>query len=448
MNFKQVLEWVRRHVFIVVFGAIIIAAPIAGWIVGSSLKQGVVDSLNTKRGDLEKLNGLEKTTVTVNIPGSEPITQTMIVNRQVIDEYGRMVETLGKDAEAVRLAALKHNSKNRDVLVREIFPKPSDAIRIEAHERLYPALVDAYERLLDDIRAGEPPPAKEVRDQLARRSATFISGVGARKQVRSDLSPDERQRLDDELLKARKGIYADVARQISLYATAEDVGMPPRIPASKVPSGGVPLDQLFEWNWQFWIAEDVLRGLAAANAGTPNVITAPVKRVVQLKVLPIARSDKGGAAGAAPGAGMGASAEGEAPPAEGGAPVDSKSEVQLAFANTFTGRVSNPLYDVRTVSLRIIASTTGMPAIADALAQRNFITITNVSMHPADPFEAARAGYLYGAEPVSDVLLTLEIIQLREWTTVRMPAEMKSRIGTQGIVESTGEGTGTAASGA
>lgn len=432
MNFKQVLDWVRRHVFIVVFGAILLIAPITGWIIGSSLKEGVLGELNAKKTDMDALASLETTTVSLNVPGREPLSAKAIVNRQVIDSYGQIIETLREDADTVRAAALRHNSKNRDVLLKDIFPKPTDARRADAHERLYPVLVAAYTALLEEVRAGKPPPAAEVREQLQRRASRFIASVGGGKKTREELAADDRQRFDDDLRKARKGIYAETARLVSFYATADSIGMPR--PPTGVPSSGMALDRMFEWNWNLWITEDVVRGLAAANAGFDNVLTAPVKRIVQLRIAPLPRGD---------GKPAGVPTEGaDAAPAMG-TPVDPKPEIARTFDASFTGRASNALYDVRTATLRIVATTSALPRIIDALAQQNFITVTNVAMAPADPFAAAREGFLFGAEPISDVTLELEFIQLREWTTLRMPAEMKARIGTSGLAQTDGAESGT-----
>ncbi|MBX3356656.1 MAG: hypothetical protein KF724_13245 [Phycisphaeraceae bacterium] len=431
MNFKLVLDWVRRHVFIVVFGVIIIAAPVTGWLIGGRLKGGVVNDLNSKKSDMDALSSLEASKVTLNIPGREPVTVQTTVNRQVIDSYSGIVEALRADADTVRTAALRHNSKNRDVLLTEIFPAPPDARRADAHERFYPALVAAYQALLEEIRAGQPPPTAEVREQLQRRSSAFIASVGGGKRTREELNPDDRKRLDDDLLGARKSIYAEVARGIGLYATLESIGMP-RLP-SNIPSTGMPLDRMFEWNWNLWVTQDVVRGLAAANAGFDDVTTAPVKRIVQLRVEPLPRGEGRPMAPAGTDDDGGGGGGGG-----GGSPVDPRSEVQRDFSMSFTGRLSNSLYDVRRVTLRVIIETAQLPRVVDALARQNFITVTNVDLVPVDPFAAAREGFLYGAEPLSEATLTLETIQLREWTTLRMPAEMKARIGTSGLGGSSG----------
>ena len=42
---------------------------------------------------------------------------------------------------------------------------------------------------------------------------------------------------------------------------------------------------LFEWQWQFWIAQDMLMALTEANRQYASVVEAPVKRLVSMTVL-------------------------------------------------------------------------------------------------------------------------------------------------------------------
>ena len=109
--------------------------------------------------------------------------------------------------------------------------------------------------------------------------------------------------------------------------------------------------------------------------------------------------------------------------------VDPAIEVALDFAVSFTGRSTNPLYDVRWINLVIVVDTARMPEVFDALAQRNFITITKAVIQPVDPFSALKDGYFYGTAPASQVTLELETIWFRQWTAQFMPDELKRALG-------------------
>ena len=99
------------------------------------------------------------------------------------------------------------------------------------------------------------------------------------------------------------------------------------------------------------------------------------------------------------------------------------------YETSFTGRQSGPLYDVRTVELVVIVETRRLPVLVDALAQENFITITDLALAPASAFDAANYGYMFGDQPVSMVTMTLETIWFRKWTAVWMPQDVRDALG-------------------
>jgi hypothetical protein len=77
----------------------------------------------------------------------------------------------------------------------------------------------------------------------------------------------------------------------------------------------------------------------------------------------------------------------------------------------------------------VVVETARMPELFDALARRNFMTVLDVKVRPADPFLAASEGFIYGKNPVSEVDLVIESVWLREWTAPLMPAEVRTALG-------------------
>ena len=112
-----------------------------------------------------------------------------------------------------------------------------------------------------------------------------------------------------------------------------------------------------------------------------------------------------------------------------GDPIDPSQPVALDYSLRFTGRKSNALYDVFPVDIELIADSTRIPEILDAIARENFFTITNLSITPADPFLAASQGYMYGVAPVCHLYLTVETVWLRQWTSEKMPDDAKKALG-------------------
>jgi hypothetical protein len=79
--------------------------------------------------------------------------------------------------------------------------------------------------------------------------------------------------------------------------------------------------------------------------------------------------------------------------------------------------------------VRLVVDTARIPQVLDAIARRNFMTVLNLEMMPADHYEAAQAGYFYGTAPVSTLNLTIESVWLRAWTAEFMPDELKLALG-------------------
>jgi hypothetical protein len=226
------------------------------------------------------------------------------------------------------------------------------------------------------------------------------------------------------------------------------------------------------------VAEDVLTAFAAANGGR-DVLTGPVKRVLDFQVSDIGAGsaatsgggDMGGGGMGAPGMGApgmgapgggapgrrgggggmggpgfggsggGAAAPGgvELPEHPGTAQIDASAEATIDPSISLTGRSSNAVYDVREVSCTLVVATSGLPALMDAIAAENFMTVLDVQIRPADSFAAASEGFIYGVEPVSIVQLRIETVWFREWTANAMPPDLRTALGIQSTPQSTAD---------
>ena len=88
-----------------------------------------------------------------------------------------------------------------------------------------------------------------------------------------------------------------------------------------------------------------------------------------------------------------------------------------------------------------MATTGELPLLFDALARVNFITVVNAAVERADPFAAAKQGFIFGKDPVSSVRLELETIWLRSWTAPLMPAKIREALGVGGGAAPAGDGS-------
>lgn len=450
---NTVLRWIRANVYIVVFVAVMIAAPVGLTILAAGMNSGVREVVKTRAANLSKLKQVEQTKVELSYPvrGSPTLSKQILPNQAFLDRYSEVAAEIERDVKLTSEKALEINRRGRGVLLQELFPETAPHQRETLPLKFYRALFAAYEKLLEDAGTGSPPAAREVQEELDAARERFTNQFlikGTQEQTDED-----RAWLAEQLTNTRLSLYAETARQIKLYAGLDNLDVP-RESQTTAKAEGDGLVQLFQWQWDYWVKQDVVEGLAQANASADSVLDAPVKRIISLAVLdqaqaaPAQQSGGGfapsgggfGTAGGigkrakAPAAGTGAQrGGGSAAPPEGGAPaapaappINKKAQVAPDYQVSFTGRRSNPLYDVVRVKLDLIVDTQRIPEVLDTLGRQNFITVIDLVLDEVDVFAEARAGYYYGPGLVSRLSLVLETVWLREWMWPFMPAGMKS----------------------
>ena len=397
-----VIAWIRSNVASVIFIALMIAAIVALPYVAGRMNASVQKDMTARMGQLTELQKLEKTSVKITPLNGPPIEESVLINENLLARLKEVTEAEREDASRVLEAARLHNRKDRGVLHESVFPEPPPAEREVLPLQFHRRLTQAYEQLLHRLNAGSPPDVETMAEKIERTRQNFLTQT-LQKSGAEGLDADEQAQLRDVLTKQRMSLYAEQAERIGVYATVDAL----RVPAweqTRLP----PQGELFEWQWQYWVVEDLLAAIGDANLGPGDarysVLQAPVKRVLDIAVY------------AAPA------------PRAAGAPSPS-AEVRPDYAVSFTGRVTNPLFDVRDVELRLVVDTARLPVVFDALARRNFITILDADLIPADHYAAARDGFFYGSEPVAELTLQLETIWLRSWTGEFMPDETKQALG-------------------
>ncbi|MHC4416556.1 MAG: hypothetical protein ACYS0G_14890 [Planctomycetota bacterium] len=435
-----VLGWVKSNVYSVVFLALMIVAPIALGIVARNMNEGVREEVKARAAKLAELSRIEKTKVNLVNParGNPPLSAEIAVNRQFLDRYRAVAGQIGEDAERVQAKALAFNRRDRGVHLEELFPEAPIHQRETLPFEMYRVLRAAYEQLLTDVRAGATPSLESMQEDLEAAQARFRTQILI-KEGGEALTADEQVWLTEQMTKTRLSKYAEAAKQIGLYGTLGDLGVPDQAdtPARAEGEGMV---RMFEWQWRFWIKQDIVSALGEANKAAESVLEAPVKRLVSLEVRqPAVMSAGAGGDGGGSGFSSGLSGgkrsgrkSGGTPSAQSraaGAKADPAREVPLDFNVSFTGRSTNPLYDVRYARLVIVVDSSRIPEVMDALTRQNFITITNTKVDAVDTFADIKDGYFYGSALVSMLTLELETVWLREWTLPFMPREVKQTLG-------------------
>lgn len=481
-----VLRWIKSHLVVVICAVVILAAPIASYIVSTGMVESLRNDLRDTAGSVKELDRYRSTTVSIEVPGGESVSVSGVANPKLIAAYEAAVKRVAGEAAKAHDTGLDHNQRSggrvrgADDILAGHFPVPASKRQFEEMPfRMHEALLTAYGRLLREVGAGMPPAAAEVAKTLERRRMVFVAGQ--RKDSVADLDADELDAMRKELSDMRLSVYRSAAtgddgsEPIRFYADESVLGLP------AVPGGLLPLAEMFEWQWRYWITEDVLRAFAAAN-GDRDVVTGPVKRLLAFDVAPIGASAGGSAGGGGGGGGGGMGAPGMgapgmgAPGGGGGAPgrrggggmggpgfgsaagggaagagaaglelpahpgdaqIDPAAEAMIDPSISITGRSSNTVYDVREVTCTVVVATSGLPALMDALATQNFMTVLDVHVTPADAFAAASEGFIYGVEPVSTVDLRIETVWFREWTADAMPPDLRTALGIQSVPPAT-----------
>ena len=447
LNFdaRKVQAWAKDNLLLVTLGVASVAALAGGYFAADMLTASVMEEAQSKASRMSELKDLERTSVTLEVPGQAPFSQNAIVNQKLLEEYQSRIEALRKDSVQVREFAVVRNKGNHQPIMSLRLQKGDPALE-QIHLDFFDAVSAAYGKLLGDSRLGSVPDEGDVQAFLVRRKEQFVTS-DLKKAPTEQLNSQEAEALARELGNARLQAYSEAARDFAMYADAETL----RVPASpfKKDVPDVILPSLWRQQWEYWVLSDILAAFARVNGPDASVQTAAVKRIDDLRFIgPV------GSGGAAPSAG----GDGAAPMGDGtgdgmgdgmgdgsmgggmgmgmsGSPIDPAMPVPLNnFSASFTGRRTNQLYDVFATDVTFVCETARIPQVFDALAKQNFITITMASIRPEDPFEAAEEGYIYGPQHVSIVRLRLESVWLREWTGLLMPDPVRQKLGTSGAL--------------
>jgi|GEM_PF-2017149 len=461
IDYGQVTGFLRKWWLQLLCGLLVVAAPVTAWLLLPALHQPVADEVAKRRQLHEGLAALERASVTVRRADGTSSEQTLPqgLNRAIIERLAAYNRSLGERSEASYLAAVRRNRGGHALApgLEAFLPEPVDPNARKVNllrESALPLLEAARDRMLQASRSGPAPVPAAVLEQVQRAEVEYLSGT-LRKRSRGEVTdPDELRQLDGQLVDARKEFITQHALGLDFYMDPWALRWPQLAAgreANAEPSVSEALDTLFEYQWRIWIVEDVLAAIASTQAagsgsGARGPMTSPIKRVISLQVQPMAGvgggegdpgtpTDPGMTGGMADGSGGGGGPTGQ--------PIDPKAAIAPEPASSLTGLVSNQLFDVRTVTLRLVIDTVMLPVFVDQLARCNFIAVTNVSMRPADSFAAAREGYVYGTRPCSDVTLTLQSVWFRDWVTERMPASLRMALNTAGPAPSPESGQDT-----
>ncbi|MFH0982154.1 MAG: hypothetical protein V2A79_11505 [Planctomycetota bacterium] len=344
------------------------------------------------------------------------------VNRTAIEDVNKRMAAIQSSCQEVIEWA--HQRNHRDALVAGVFPKPS-AEKKEAFRDSYVAKIDS---LMNSLKAGEPPTAREVAEmrEIIKNEQPRRTEAGA-KGEKAEKPPDAFAVLTDE--QARVSAAARVAlvkaKNIYCYATLnfEDLAGASLQVIPKMYTGSLELPPETLWGAQrtLWVQQDVVEALARLNADAagrlkeqgvePWVGVLPVKELVSIRVSDYVLKDSQGKAPAPPGDPVPANPPGTAD-------------------ESFTGYYSADLYDVVQFTVKLVVDARQIPVLLDAICKDRFYTPLRVAYKVLPP-NISMTDKIHGEDPVVSLVVDFEAYYFADIYGCLMPDAILAEIGRQ-----------------
>jgi hypothetical protein len=405
---KNVLNWIKSNLVAVIALAVaVIALPVA-WYFASGMTASIAEEATQKTSQATR--SINSATMTYEIPpiepGGEPWTTSAPPNEALIAAVVEQRRRVSEAGEAVKAAIIEKNSRGKDVLVESLFPAPAGGESgPRGRVRLTDEMVEAWEalpeQLLERANAGGPQDPEQVLANLRllrdQRTKEITSARANR-----NLTEDEQTALREELAARRLEIYRDHAASLSFYANPEGLfGSRDNFNPENRPTRDTYLPTFWGWQHTAWVEQDIVRALRLANEGYAGPLSGPVKRVLAIDV--------------------------EAwQPNEVSSSGDLTGVISDDLSVSHTGRTGgNAFYDVRYVTVDLIAEAGLLTEIIDALAEVNFITVIDMDIEHIGIEPDIAQGFSYGPNPVARVGLELETLWVRDWYDELMPAPVR-----------------------
>jgi hypothetical protein len=435
--------------------------------IAKQIESRVTDQVN-------KINKVSNVTVTVKplTPEDEGVDVKKTINPTILEDVRVAREKIKADAERLEQLAIDINQEGKTQLVPGLLPKPERSVAQDLPFRIHDAYMDAHDRLLVELNAGMPQDPTLIQEKLTEYRDNYLRSQFNVNSI-NGLSETEYKKLMEAMTQRRLALYAQVARDYSVYADKSVFALQ-QWERQQAPDSV----RWYEWQHTYWVNGDIVSAINKANSSSRDRRTiagsdsSVVKRIRSISVTPIFPANMtaaslsapdpnqpgsdpsmGGEGGMMMEGGMSMESapmnrskfvpDGEAPvrsPGAGNAaaakPVDASAvaDATQPFPTDFTKSISgrtprNGLYDMRKVSLDVVVDSTRLDELFEAINSTNFMTVTGFRVQPIEPERELANGFLYGADPVIAAQIEIETLWLRDWTANLMPDPVKSFFG-------------------
>ena len=454
------MELVKRNIVSIIFGVIALIALVALFVPLGGMQEDFHAAL-TKQAQLDQnIRQLLSTPrmKPVTTPGGQAEPLEVFPSRTVIELAKGVTDDVRNKSIGAMRAAEELNKRDHNPLVAGALPTPASTPVKTGFRAAYNACLNPGEKptpldparkelgprnIPDDIlRSAKPPTDQEIalalyNDWTKTYEPKILTSppppgsppgaVGAelnRPEVVAEFRK-KNEKFAEEFRRRRSNespIYLEPA------ALSRAQNMDPKSPTA--PSE----EDMWYAQVTLWVQQDVALAIAEMNKGSNSVLASPVKHLGVLDVnqgfaiyeLPVAQGSYGAAAPVTPGVGP----DGQPLPAAG-----VEGEIPKFYANAFTGRVCNSMYDVVHFKLVAVVDARYVRRFIQMLEYGRFVTVLNVDTKQQDLELRRQQGYDYGQSPVVEVTVKGEALFLREWTAhaagAPMPAEVKKKLGVQ-----------------
>ena len=450
MNKDAILEIAKKNVLSIICGVIIILSivaiffPIGGWI--ETLQTDATTQGNTY-GTLQqmavkprKLPGIIVTDPTppelTGFPTEANVKIAEAANKSVQVQADQMIEVVNST-----------NKIGHEELIPHVLPETAAQSQslLFSWAKLYkqvlssdPTATKATDPILqqgnalnlvnDVLMGGVPPDAKAI---LARQQTLFTSTFEPRIYTRNGTEVNRAEVMADfdvaKVLVPRQ-MKNEVAKNKKMYVDKIAFVANTLIPDTTAAA----IEDVYYAQQELWMQRDIAAAIAEANLNAEDVLTAPVKRLLTLKI------DQGIAMYVMPPPVASAQGGQSGPTFQPDKATDTMP-LPKAYTVSRTGRVSNGMYDVLKFDMVLDVQVSEVNKFISTLSHNRLITVWSENMYALNLSDESDKGFLLGDSPVVRLRLEGEILYMRSWTKPLMPRGVQVQLG---LLDATGAGNG------
>lgn len=422
----KVMAILKGYGLIILCVLVVLAAPAAGFFFGHSMNASVrAEQADEASSELRRINGAE---VTYRVPGVSPedrgVELRSAPNPKLTEWFAARRAEVFEQVERAREEIVAFNRRDHEPLVDGLLPEPASDQegRVRGFDFIDRLLgtrdtPSAYEDLLDTVRAGSPMPPAELLPRLQEERQTIIDEFVAQRGP-GPLDEEEEAEKRERLSKARINEYRGRARTSSVYAEIDAIGrgQGTRLRPTTRPTNPPTPAEVFGRTFDFWVLEDLFAAIRLANStaggGPTRLDDSAIKRIDAVRLEPFSAGSEESAGGR----------------------VDRTSRFGAESSSTLTGRSASDgssVYDLRYADLELVVDSSQIDAVLESFGRTNLMTVIGMEVESVDPWEELRDGYYWGDAHVVKLILRIETLWLRAWTSRFMPDEIADALGVQ-----------------